>query len=291
MLPPLNTRLRRAIVSNHLSLVKRIVHNNPTLLQNPDYDDKSNTSLHLAAKHGHYGIAEYLIDAGHEDQGISRNSDWDTPLMLASEAKQVDVGEMLITQFPRCASWTNRKGMDALMTSARSGALHLVELLLRSHPPADATAHDDDGNTALHHASAAGELKALRLLLHFGASPLAQNNYSWTPIAYSATSAAEAYFKQLVAEFERRRVEDLNQQREREREKGRQRVGGVRLVTQDDAGSPIGGAQVRTRDDLSALPAPGIEWSPIERRAVTPTEGRNHTGWSFGARGRASSGD
>lgn len=177
------------------------------------------------------------------------------------------------------------------MTSARSGALHLVELLLRSHPPADATAHDDDGNTALHHASAAGELKALRLLLHFGASPLAQNNYSWTPIAYSATAAAEAYFKQLVAEFERRRVEDMNQQREKEREKGRQRAGGVRLVTQDDADSPIGGAQLRTRDDLSALPAPGIEWSPIERRAMTPTEGRNPAGWSFGARGRASSGD
>jgi ankyrin repeat protein len=109
-----NTRLRRAIVSNDLSLVKRIVHNNPTLLQNPDYEDKSNTSLHLAAKHGHYEIALYLIDAGHEDEGISRNSDWDTPLMLASEAKQVNVGEMLIAQFPRCVPWTNRKGMDAV---------------------------------------------------------------------------------------------------------------------------------------------------------------------------------
>jgi ankyrin repeat protein len=109
-----NTRLRRAVVLNDLSLVKRIVHNNPTILQNPDYEDKSNTSLHLAAKHGHYEIAEYLIDAGHEDEGISRNSDWDTPLILAAEAKQVDVGEMLIAQFPRCVPWTNRKGMDAV---------------------------------------------------------------------------------------------------------------------------------------------------------------------------------
>jgi hypothetical protein len=178
------------------------------------------------------------------------------------------------------------------MTSARSGALHLLPLLLGSNPPADATAHDDDGNTALHHASAAGELKALRLLLHYGASPNAQNNYSWTPIAYSATTAAEVYFKQLVAEFERRRVEGVNQQREREREKERQRFGGVRLVTQDDAGGPIGDAQIRPRDDsLSALSRPGIEWSPIERRAMTPTEGRTPAGRSFGARGRASSGD
>lgn len=115
----MNTRLRRAIVSNDLSLVKRIVHNNPTILQNPDYDNKSNTSLHLAAKHGHYEIAEYLIDAGHEVEGISRNSDWDTPLMLASEATKVDVGEMLIAQFPHCVPWTNRKGMDAVCLAWR----------------------------------------------------------------------------------------------------------------------------------------------------------------------------
>lgn len=50
-------RLRRAIILNDLLLVKRIVHNNPKWLQNPDYEDKSNTSLHLAAKHGFLAIA------------------------------------------------------------------------------------------------------------------------------------------------------------------------------------------------------------------------------------------
>lgn len=50
-------RLRRAILLNDLSLVKRIVHNNPKYLLNPDFEDKSNTSLHLAAKHGFTAIA------------------------------------------------------------------------------------------------------------------------------------------------------------------------------------------------------------------------------------------
>src|ERR1700750_275911 len=113
------------------------------------------------------------------------------------------------------------------MLSARTGPLPLPPLLLTSNPPASTTAHDKDGNTALHYASASGELKALRLLLQYGASPLAQNAYSWTPIAYSATSAAEAYFKQLVAEFERRRVEVVQAHRELEK----QRSAGVRLVT------------------------------------------------------------
>jgi len=34
--------------------------------------------------------------------------------MLAAEAKQVNVGEMLIAQFPRCVPWTNKMGMDAV---------------------------------------------------------------------------------------------------------------------------------------------------------------------------------
>ena len=180
------------------------------------------------------------------------------------------------------------------MICSRSGALPLLPLLLTANPPALPTAHDNDGNTALHHASAAGELKALRLLLHYGASPLAQNNYSWSPIAYSSTAAAEAYFKQLVAEFEKRRVEGLKQERERKGEAQRQRIGGVRLVTQDDGGAVVGGVQFRPREDsLSNLTnPPNIDWSPVERMAMTPTEGRaTPSAWNFGGSGRVSSGD
>ena len=116
------------------------------------------------------------------------------------------------------------------------------------------------------------ELKALRLLLHYGASPLALNNYSWTPVAYSATAAAEAYFKQLVAEFEKRRVEGARLEREQQQQRG-QRVGGVRLVTQDDNGAAQERAQYRPREDsLSNLQAPpSLEWSPVvERRICCP---------------------
>ena len=50
-------RLRRAILLNDLPLVQRIIRNNPDYLRNPDYEDKSNTNLHLAAKHGFTQIA------------------------------------------------------------------------------------------------------------------------------------------------------------------------------------------------------------------------------------------
>jgi hypothetical protein len=55
-------RLRRAILLNDVALVKRIVLNNPHKLGNPDFADKSNTSLHLAAKHGYTQIAVRHVD-------------------------------------------------------------------------------------------------------------------------------------------------------------------------------------------------------------------------------------
>ncbi|KAJ4375374.1 Target of rapamycin complex 2 subunit avo2 [Neocucurbitaria cava] len=201
-----------------------------------------------------------------------------------------------------------------LSSSSGHGTLHLIPTLIL-HGPALLTATDNAGNTALHHASAAGELKALRMLLQYGANPLASNAYSWTPVHYSATSAAEAYFKTLIIEFEKKKAEGKRAVAERER----QRNAGVRLVTETDGGSltatmsaESGGAAVggggsrgsgggwvvpdsrqRARDDaaIAGLPAPGMEWSPVEkRRAMTPTEGR---GWTFtpeGMRPRAETG-
>lgn len=52
-----SVRLRRAILRNDLPLVKRIIRNDPQYLQNPDFSDQSNTSLHLAAQHGFIEIA------------------------------------------------------------------------------------------------------------------------------------------------------------------------------------------------------------------------------------------
>ncbi|KAL9030466.1 MAG: hypothetical protein Q9196_001410 [Gyalolechia fulgens] len=229
-----STRLRRAIHLGDLVLVKRIIKNHPEKLQNPDLGDNANTSLHLAAKLGFLEIARFLIDAGHEDDTISRNADGDTPLHLAVETS-VTVATLLANQFSRCIPWQNKQGADAVrhtpppavMLSARSlpsslptpanpgsqqcqqqqqpasaSSPPLVLSTLIQHSPVPTSvllaAADVDGNTALHYASAYGQLKAIRALLVAGADPGARNAYSWTPIAYSSTVQAEVYFRGLV---------------------------------------------------------------------------------------------
>jgi hypothetical protein len=167
-----------------------------------------------------------------------------------------------------------------LVCKSGAGTLHLIPTLINLAPGILNTS-DNCGNTAVHHASAAGELKSLRMLLQYGADPLVLNLQSWQPVHYSASHAAEAYFKTLIIEFEKKKAENARANRERER----QRTAGVRLVTNEEAMQNMGGGRQRAMDDaaIAGLPAPGMSWSPIEkRRAATPTEGRTvPPAWNF----------
>ncbi|KAF2147436.1 uncharacterized protein K452DRAFT_293858 [Aplosporella prunicola CBS 121167] len=236
-----SVRLRRAVRLNDLLLVQRIVRNNPDVLRNPDFDDQSNTSLHLAARAGFLDIVAFLVDAGHESEGISRNTDHDTPLIMAAKAGRVDVGMLLIARFPRAVPYVNLRGMDALMASAQNGTHNLIPLLTGASYPCSPHARDTNGDTALHHAAAAGELKAARALLLAGASPAAQNAFAWTPLAYARTHAAKLYLEELVGELERRREDAARGRREdAARSSLRAKGSSVRLVTAVDEGVVAG---------------------------------------------------
>jgi len=56
---------------------------------------------------------EFLVSSGHEDAGISRNADGDTPLHLAVETSEA-VAELLASKFPRCIEWKNKAGADTV---------------------------------------------------------------------------------------------------------------------------------------------------------------------------------
>ena len=251
------------------------MQNHPKLLQNPDYEDKSNTSLHLAALNGLTDIAHFLVKAGHEQVEVSRNADHDTPLMLAARSGHVEVGRYLIQEFAICIPYQNRVGLDALALASQNilstGLLGL--LLSDAHCPASPQVRDGEGNTALHHASASGSLKALRILLAAGANPLAKNDYDWTPLAYSQTVAAEVYFKNLVAEFERRKVEGAKMGEERDR----QRAAGVRIV--DERGLPA--RTRRSEEDEASGEVLKRHWSPTAER-LTPTSSIPKHEWGLG---------
>jgi hypothetical protein len=55
-----------------------------------------------------------LIDQGHDDEFMSRNNDWETPLMLAAMAGKEDMGVMLAKRFPASIELQNKAGLDAV---------------------------------------------------------------------------------------------------------------------------------------------------------------------------------
>lgn len=166
----------------------------------------------------------------------------------------------------------------------------LIPLLL-SQPdyPASAHARDNHGDTPLHHASAAGSLKALRILLSAGADPMAKNAYDWSPLAYSQNVVAEVHFKNLVAELERAKIEGARGEREKKEEQMRRKGAGVRLVTGDD--------DTVMRPSIDTVRSDSITWSPIEKQLTTATytpnlgKGGHWSDLLGGTRARASSGD
>lgn len=148
--------------------------------------------------------------------------------MLAASNGHAEIVHALL-ESPEAGGIAKRdsRGRDALMLAASNGFDTCVQLLLTHAPPPPAAdmaadpqltparallrAQDADGNTALHFASANGQLLVLRTLVAAGAEHERRNAWSWTAVSYSATVAAEVYFKALVGEREER-------ERERERE-------------------------------------------------------------------------
>ncbi|EGE78900.2 ankyrin repeat containing protein [Blastomyces dermatitidis ATCC 18188] len=239
-----HVRLRSAIIRKDVLLVKRIIKNNPRFLENPNFEDKSNTSLHLAAILGNLEIIKLLVSFGHDScapkiletgfdaaPGISLNTDGATALHLAAAHSHAACVQYLCTQFPQTIDRPDHKGITPLMLAAQSSNpshptrstclippkqrprsssnaaedTSTIATLLRQD--ASVTLTDNVGNTALHYASAWGNLKAFRLLVSAGAPPLALNHAMCTPADYALSVQAGVYFRSLVSEFERLKAE------------------------------------------------------------------------------------
>jgi len=148
-----------------------------------------------------------------------------------------------------------------LMEAIRDGDSIQVQNLLEQG--ADPNARDGDGNTCLHYASAWGNLKAIRVLVSAGADVGVRNWSGWGAEGYSVTVQAEVYFRNLVAEWEKRRVEEKRAKEMQGvdgvgnggsvRPQQKRMPGSIRLVTQEESsGIPD---EKSTRDDA---PGPGL---------------------------------
>lgn len=83
-------------------------------------------------------LQEFLIEVGHEADGISRNGDFDTPLHVAVEFSEA-VAKLLAKRFPRCIAFRNKKGADPVRLAANHFAppspFFILFYFLKKPPP------------------------------------------------------------------------------------------------------------------------------------------------------------
>ena len=175
------------------------------------------TALMVAAKAGEFSLVKWLLDNGANPHAANHNGG--TPLMFASISGKSEVVALLIEhQVDFDAQGKN--GWGALMIAAAKGHTQVVDQLLTagaevnthdvyywtplhravyeerievskrllSSPGIKVNARDDQGATALHHASKLGNLSLVRLLLSHGADPDIADVHELKPQHYAQKS-------------------------------------------------------------------------------------------------------
>lgn len=64
----------------------------------------------------------------HERDGVSKNNNGDTPLMLAAAEGHETVVYCIASRFSRCIDWRNKVGATAMMHAAKNGCDAVVNV-------------------------------------------------------------------------------------------------------------------------------------------------------------------
>jgi ankyrin repeat protein len=165
------------------------------------------TSLHVASRYGHAGVARLLLEHGADAE--AQDDDKRTPLLLASDEGHMEVARVLL-EYRADTKARDKNGWSALELASFFGRVEVARVLLEhgadvkakdmgNQTPlhfargeeiaqfllengADADALDIDDQTPLHQASEDGRVGAARVLLEHGVDANARDANKATPL-------------------------------------------------------------------------------------------------------------
>ncbi|CAE6424375.1 unnamed protein product [Rhizoctonia solani] len=211
-----STRLRRAVKENNLFLVRRLIQR--TDMRNPDPGPSRFTSLAWAAVLACEEVFEFLLEAGHDEEELSRDAENNTILILLAGAPtpparhgqprthslaqaHLRMAQLYLERYAFLLDWPNMQGMSALHQAALKGNEAFVRMLLDMSAFLDQADHQ--GNTPLHYASAWGHVQVVQLLIERGCQFALRNNEGFTASDYAYSISTMNTLQDTVrAQFE-----------------------------------------------------------------------------------------
>ena len=180
MLPDPSVRLRDAIISGNLLIVKRLLRRFPELISNMD-PSNGWTSLHYASYYGRYLICVYLIQLSRDKHEFTKTFRGNTCVHLALMNGHEQTTHLLL-QHDR--SFINCRG-EYGRTPAHVACIHDYHqcLSLLMSAGANLTIPDDDGETPLHLCLEYGSVQCMRMLLRDAKliDDDLKDSYKWRP--------------------------------------------------------------------------------------------------------------
>ena len=172
-----DTPVMWAVCGNHVETVRLLIKHKANLkLQN----DKDATPLMLAIRYGFTELVGVLLNGDcNKGAGYDCKMGLEKPIVLAAALGHKEIVSKLLD----CRFASNAKishGMTALMVAASEGHDDVVKLLVHRGRKDELEVVDKIGNTALLHASRAGNLSTMGMLVHHGASIDARNRLGET---------------------------------------------------------------------------------------------------------------
>ncbi|KAI9190398.1 Target of rapamycin complex 2 subunit avo2 [Blastocladiella emersonii ATCC 22665] len=128
-----------------------------------------------------------------------RDFEGNSPLIVATRAKNTDMCEELLREWPAMLNAANVHGVTPLLAACVVGSELLVTMFLDMG--ASITHADHDGNTALHQAAAYNHFSIVALLVARGANFMVRNKKRWTPLDYAYSETLQSFFQDLVRDF------------------------------------------------------------------------------------------
>jgi ankyrin repeat protein len=191
--------LYNASVEGDVSKVTEILNREGVDVNSINRNDKGQTALIVASRHGHLSVVEVLLKANGIRVNQGANGGF-TAVFIASQEGHLEVVEVLLSKSDIDVNKPNKNGCTPLWMAAQKGHVQIVQTLL-TRDDIDVNKPEEDGCTPLWMAAQEGHVQIVQTFLtRDDIDANKQNNRDATPLFIASINGKVEVVRLLLAQ-------------------------------------------------------------------------------------------